>query len=160
MLANSGGLKDLHGEPLPIETLSGKVVLIVNVASRCGLTPQYAGLVRLQKVLAKHDFTVLGVPCNRFGQQEPGTPSQIQTFCDTKYGVNFPLLEKQNVNVENRSPLYDYLIRSTPGSIKDIEWNFAKFLLGRDGTVVARFGSNVAPEDPRLKQAIKNALAT
>ena len=94
----------------------------------------------------------------QFGAQEPGTASQIQSFCDTKYGVNFPLLEKQDVNGENRSPLYDYLVRSTAGAQKDIEWNFAKFLLGKDGKVLARFACNVEPEDIKIKQAIKNAL--
>lgn len=143
-------LRTLTGEELPAETYEGKTLLLVNVASACGLTPQYTGLVSLHQELAEQGASVIGIPCNQFGAQEPGTPAEIQNFCTTEYGVDFPLLEKQNVNGENRSPLYQHLV----GSGADIEWNFAKFVVDGNGKVVARFAPTVKPEDTSLREAL------
>ena len=130
-------LTRLDGSAFPKSELADRAVLFVNVASRCGLTPQYTGLVELH---GKYDgLTVVGVPCNQFGAQEPGSPDEIATFCSVTYGVDFPLLEKQDVNGDTRSPLYRWLVDSEPGQGKDIAWNFGKFLVGRDGEVRARF---------------------
>lgn len=148
------GLETLHGEPLDPAVLDGKVVLFVNVASKCGLTPQYKGLVALHEELAGEPFTVVGVPCNQFGKQEPGTPEEIETFCSTTYGVDFPLLAKQDVNGESRSPLYRHLIGEGP----DIKWNFGKFLVGKDGAVIKRFAPTTEPQDTGLKTLIVEAL--
>lgn len=151
-------LVQLDGEALPAEAVDGKVLLIVNVASHCGYTPQYDGLVALQDKYAKRGFSVLGVPCNQFGAQEPGSPEEIAEFCSSTYGVEFPLLEKQDVNGDTRSPLYQWLVNSTPGGGRDIRWNFGKFLVGRDGTVLARFEHKLAPESPDVLSAILAAL--
>lgn len=148
-------LTTLQGAPLDAASLDGQVVLVVNVASRCGFTRQYAGLQALYAELADQGLVVLGVPCNQFGQQEPGTAAEIQTFCQTSYGVTFPMLEKQAVNGSERSPLYARLIGDGP----DVAWNFEKFLVGRDGAVIDRYSSRVAPDDPRLRAAIAEALA-
>lgn len=148
-------LRDLDGEPLVADALTGKALLFVNVASRCGLTPQYTGLVALHGELGGDGFAVVGVPCNQFGAQEPGTPGEIRTFCATKYGVDFPLLEKQDVNGPGRSALYQHLVGDGPA----IEWNFAKFLVGADGTVLKRFSPQTPPEDALLRVAIADAVA-
>jgi glutathione peroxidase len=147
-------LTTLDGTPLAPEVLKNKVVLFVNVASRCGLTPQYSGLVELDKAYGERGLVIVGVPCNQFGGQEPGTPEEIQDFAETKYDVDFTLLEKQDVNGPNRSPLYQFLVGNGP----DIAWNFGKFLVGRDGEVVARFEPQTAPDDAGLKAAIEKAL--
>ncbi|MEM7553649.1 MAG: glutathione peroxidase [Cyanobacteria bacterium P01_A01_bin.84] len=147
-------LTTLDGTSLPPEALTNKVILFINVASQCGLTPQYKGLVELDKEYGDRDFMVIGVPCNQFGSQEPGTPEEIKDFTKTKYDVDFTLLEKQDVNGANRSPLYQFLV----GNGDDIGWNFGKFLVGRDGEVVARFEPQTAPDDPGLKSAIEKAL--
>ncbi|MBE9136626.1 glutathione peroxidase [Nodosilinea sp. LEGE 07088] len=147
-------LATLDGAPLAPETLAGKVVLFVNVASKCGLTPQYSGLVELDKAYSDRGLVIVGVPCNQFGQQEPGSPDEIKDFAKTKYDVDFTLLEKQDVNGPTRSPLYQFLVGSGP----DIGWNFGKFLVGRDGAVVARFEPQTAPDDSALKAAIESAL--
>jgi glutathione peroxidase-family protein len=126
----------------------------LNVASKCGLTPQYSGLVALHKEFGDRGLVVVGVPCNQFGEQEPGSPEEIKTFTETKYDVDFTLLEKQDVNGANRSPLYQFLVGDGP----DIAWNFGKFLVGRDGAVVARFEPQTAPEDAELRAAIDKAL--
>jgi len=147
-------LTTLDGNALSPETLDGKVVLFVNVASKCGLTPQYNGLVELNKAYSDRGLVIIGVPCNQFGQQEPGSPDEIKAFTKTKYDVDFTLLEKQDVNGANRSPLYQFLVGDGP----DIGWNFGKFLVGRDGQVVARFEPQTAPDDPSLKAAIEKAL--
>lgn len=147
-------LTTLDGTPLSPEILANKVVLFVNVASKCGLTPQYNGLVELDKAYGDQGFVIVGVPCNQFGGQEPGTPEEIKTFTETKYNVEFTLLEKQDVNGPNRSPLYQFLV----GDGEDIAWNFGKFLVGRDGAVVARFEPKTPPNDPDLKAAIEKAL--
>lgn len=147
-------LATLDGAPLSPETIANKVVLFVNVASKCGLTPQYSGLVELDQKYGDRGLVIVGVPCNQFGAQEPGTPDEIKDFAKTKYDVDFTLLEKQDVNGANRSPLYQFLVGEGP----DIEWNFGKFLVGRDGAVVERFDPQTAPDDAGLKAAIEKAL--
>jgi glutathione peroxidase len=148
-------LTALDGAACPGATFAGKVVLVVNVASRCGLTPQYAGLERLAREWAERGVVVLGVPCNQFAGQEPGTAGEIAHFCSTTWGVTFPMLEKQEVNGPGRSELYRRLVGDGP----DIGWNFAKFLVGRTGEVVARFSPTTAPEDPALLHALGDAVA-
>jgi hydroperoxy fatty acid reductase len=147
-------LATLDGTPLSAEVIANKVILFVNVASQCGLTPQYSGLVALDKAYGDRGFVVIGVPCNQFGAQEPGSPDEIKAFAQSKYDVEFPLLEKQDVNGPNRSPLYQFLV----GEGEDISWNFGKFVVGRDGQVVARFDPKTAPDDAALKAAIEKAL--
>ncbi|MEL7039528.1 MAG: glutathione peroxidase [Cyanobacteria bacterium J06592_8] len=148
-------LKTLEGQPLSPELLNNKVILFVNVASKCGLTPQYSGLVALRKEFGDRGLEIVGVPCNQFGAQEPGTAEEIKTFTQSNYDVDFPLLEKQDVNGANRSSLYKFLI----GEGDDIAWNFGKFVVGRDGEVVARFEPQVTPEDADLKATIDKALS-
>jgi glutathione peroxidase len=147
--------------PANLAPRPGTVTLVVNVASRCGFTPQYAGLERLQQRYADRNFTVLGVPCNQFGGQEPGTGEEIAQFCSTRYGVSFPLTEKVDVNGAQRHPLYAELVDvpDAAGYTGDVRWNFEKFLIGADGRVVARFDSRTEPEDPRITTAIEAALA-
>lgn len=147
-------LTTLDGAALAPKTLENQVVLFVNVASKCGLTPQYSGLVELDKAYGDKGLVIVGVPCNQFGSQEPGTPEEIKDFTKTKYDVDFTLLEKQDVNGPDRSPLYQFLVGDGP----DIAWNFGKFLVGRDGEVIARFEPQTAPDDPDLKAAIEKAL--
>lgn len=149
----------LDGKPLDKATISGKAVLFVNVASKCGYTKQYAGLQKLHEAWKDKGLQIIGVPCNQFGGQEPGTAEEIQNFCQINYGVNFPLLEKQEVNGPGRSPLYRSLVDSPTGGGQDIKWNFEKFLVGKDGAVLARFPSAVTPEDPQLLSAIEAAVA-
>jgi glutathione peroxidase len=151
-LTSIDGGKDLLGN------LRGKVALAVNVASRCGLTPQYHGLERLQQELADEAFTVIGFPCNQFGAQEPGTEEQIRTFCATNYGVTFPMSTKIEVNGANRHPLYAWLTSAATGFPGDIEWNFEKFLISRDGRVLKRYPPATKPEDRGLMQDIADAL--
>ncbi|GGL12309.1 glutathione peroxidase [Planomonospora parontospora] len=154
-------VQTLDGAPTTLAELAAdKSVLVVNVASRCGLTPQYAGLVRLQQAYAERGFTVVGVPCNQFMGQEPGTAEEIQEFCATNYGVDFPLLAKTDVNGDGRHPLYAELTRAadTDGEAGDVQWNFEKFLLSREGEVLARFRPGVTPEDPALVNAVEKSL--
>ena len=149
-------INTLDGDPLDI---AGRTVLVVNVASKCGLTPQYEGLERLQQRFGGERFTVLGVPCNQFGGQEPGTSEEIATFCSVTYGTTFPMTEKVEVNGEGRHPLYERLT-ATPdadGEAGDIQWNFEKFLVSADGEVLARFRPQVTPEDERVIAAIEGA---
>lgn len=148
----------LDGSPLPAEELDGKVVLFVNVASKCGLTPQYEGLQALYDRYRDQGFTIVGAPSNQFLGQEPGTAEQIAEFCSLNYGVTFPLLEKQDVNGAGRSPLYQWLIGSEAGGGKDVSWNFEKFVADRHGKVVARFEPRVLPDDKRLIEVIEGAL--
>jgi glutathione peroxidase len=155
---SSLSLRGLSGQALPADALAGKVVLFVNVASKCGYTPQYKGLQALYEANKDAGLVIVGVPCNQFGAQEPGTPEQIEGFCQLNYGVNFPLLEKQDVNGAGRSALYGALVGSAAGGGADVKWNFEKFLVGRDGAVLARFPSSVAPDSPELKAAIQAAL--
>lgn len=151
-------LAALDGTPDLLAKARGNVVLAVNVASKCGLTPQYTGLEALQKDLAAQGFSVIGFPCNQFGGQEPGSAQDIQTFCSTSYGVTFPLSAKIDVNGAARHPLYQWLTQApgTPGG--DIQWNFEKFLISRDGTVLKRYPPTTKPEDKGLLQDIADAL--
>ena len=150
----------LDGEPGSLAEYEGKVVLVVNVASKCGFTPQYAGLERLYETYADRGFTVLGFPSNQFMGQEPGTAEQIAEFCSLNYGVTFPLYAKLDVKGSKQSPLFEILTESADdnGKAGDVKWNFEKFLVGRDGHVVRRFRSKVVPEDPQLMQAIDSLL--
>ncbi|MEV8558195.1 glutathione peroxidase [Streptomyces sp. NPDC051917] len=150
----------LTGGPADLTQYAGKAVLIVNVASKCGLTPQYTGLEKLQERYADRGFTVLGVPCNQFLGQEPGSAEEIAEFCSATYGVTFPLTEKVEVNGEGRHPLYERLVdvADTEGHSGDIRWNFEKFLIGRDGTVVARFSPQTEPESDAIVTAIEAQL--
>jgi glutathione peroxidase len=153
-------IRTLQGEPSSLAEHKGKALLLVNVASRCGLTPQYAGLQRLQDQYAASGFSVLGFPCNQFLEQEPGGPDEIAQFCSLNYGVTFPLYEKIEVNGPGRHPLYDVLT-ATPdaeGESGDIQWNFEKFLVSPEGEIVARFRPLVEPEDPTLVAAVEAAL--
>ena len=149
----------LDGSPLPAAALAGHTLLIVNVASRCGLTPQYAALEALYRRFADRGFLVLGIPCNQFAGQEPGTEAEIQQFCTLKYDVTFPMSGKIEVNGVGRHPLYDWLAGPSAAHPGNISWNFEKFLIGRDGQVRQRFAPTVAPDDPALKAAIEAALA-
>jgi glutathione peroxidase-family protein len=149
-------LTRLDGSAMAWSELEGRVVLFVNVASRCGLTPQYEELVQLDQALRPRGLTIVGVPCNQFLGQEPGTAEEIATFCATRYGADFPLLEKQDVNGAGRSPLYQWLIAHSGGA--DIGWNFEKVLVGRDGQVAGRFSPRTAPSAPELRAAIEAAL--
>jgi glutathione peroxidase len=140
-------LSALDGSPLDLTEFKGKASLVVNVASKCGLTPQYAGLEQLQERFKDRGFNVIGVPCNQFGGQEPGTAEQIATFCSATYGVTFPMTEKLDVNGASRHPLYAELT-ATPdadGKAGDIQWNFEKFLVAADGNVIARFRPQTKP---------------
>ncbi|ALV35150.1 glutathione peroxidase [Streptomyces sp. CdTB01] len=151
----------LQGGSAGLSQYAGRAVLIVNVASKCGLTPQYAGLERLQERFADQGFTVLGVPCNQFLGQEPGSSEEIAEFCSATYGVTFPMTEKIEVNGEGRHPLYDRLVSfaDAGGHDGDIRWNFEKFLIGRDGKVVARFSPQTEPEAAEVVAAIESTLA-
>lgn len=151
----------LDGSPNALGALDGNVVLLVNVASACGLTPQYTQLEELQKRYESKGFTVLGVPCNQFGGQEPGSADEIQTFCSTTYGVTFPLTEKIDVNGPGRHALYQQLVTTADadGRDGDIQWNFEKFLIGSDGNVVARFAPTVTPDDESVVSAIESQLS-
>lgn len=170
----------LDGEKTTLENWQGQVLLVVNVASKCGLTPQYEQLEALQKRYQQQGFSVLGFPCNQFLEQEPGSSDEIRTFCSTTYGVSFPLFEKTEVNGSARHPLYKILIAAQPEAIRpegsgfyerqvskgrapkehgDILWNFEKFLIDRQGRVVKRFAPDMTPDDAVILQAIEQALA-
>ncbi len=153
-------ISTLDGQPNALATAAGKVTLVVNVASKCGLTPQYEQLEALQKQYAAQGFTVVGVPCNQFMGQEPGTSEEIASFCSTTYGVTFPLTEKIDVNGDARHALYSALtpVADAEGVDGDIRWNFEKFLVNRDGAVVARFHPKTAPDAPEVISAIESAL--
>ncbi|MFD6529698.1 glutathione peroxidase [Streptomyces sp. NPDC060184] len=153
-------LHTLTGEPTTLGAWSGKAVLLVNVASKCGLTPQYEGLERLQNTYGARGFTVLGVPCNQFAGQEPGTAEEIQTFCSTTYGVSFPLLAKTDVNGDGQHPLYTELTKlaDADGEAGDVQWNFEKFLISPAGEPVARIRPRTEPEAPEVVAAIEAQL--
>lgn len=151
-------LRALDGQELPLAPYKGQVVLVVNVASKCGLTPQYAGLEKLYQQYKGNGFTVLGVPCNQFAGQEPGSEDEIRSFCSLNYGVTFPLGSKLEVNGPGRHPLYRLLAGEGAEFPGDITWNFEKFLVGQDGRVLARFSPRTTPDDPALIQAIEKAL--
>jgi glutathione peroxidase len=150
----------LDGTPGSVGEHAGKALLLVNVASKCGLTPQYTGLEQLQKTYADRGFTVLGFPCNQFGGQEPGTAEEIETFCSATYGVTFPMFEKIDVNGSGRHPLYEQLtaVPDAEGSAGDIQWNFEKFLVSPTGEVVGRFRPRTEPQDPDLVAALEAQL--
>ncbi|MCU1590765.1 MAG: btuE [Frankiales bacterium] len=153
-------VETLQGEKTTLGALTaGRVALVVNVASKCGLTPQYAGLEKLHE--DKKGLTVLGVPSNQFGAQEPGTAEEIEEFCSTTYGVTFPMLAKADVNGSDRHPLFDELTTHADagGHAGDVRWNFEKWLLSRDGKVIGRFSPQVEPDDPELLAAIDAAIA-
>ncbi|HLL07675.1 MAG TPA: glutathione peroxidase [Nocardioidaceae bacterium] len=151
----------MSGEDTTLAGHAGKVLLVVNVASRCGNTPQYTGLERLHEKYADQGFSVLGFPSNQFDGQEPGTAQEIAEFCSATYGVTFPLYEKTDVNGDQRHPVYAELVETpdTDGVAGDVEWNFEKFLVGRDGAVLARFRPDVEPDDSAVVTAIETALA-
>ncbi|GIJ43436.1 glutathione peroxidase [Virgisporangium aliadipatigenens] len=153
-------IHDLQGKPLALDGFRDRALLIVNVASRCGQTPQYFGLEALQKEFGERGLTVLGVPCNQFGGQEPGSSEEIAEFCSTTYGVTFPMTEKVDVNGEGRHPLYDRLVgvADATGHSGDIRWNFEKFVVAPGGEITARFGHRVQPEDEGLRAAVESAL--
>jgi glutathione peroxidase len=150
----------LDGSPTDLRDLDGKAVLVVNVASQCGLTPQYTGLEEIHERYADRGFSVLGVPCNQFGGQEPGTADEIATFCSTSYGVTFPLTEKVDVNGDDRHPLYRQLVDvpDAEGHTGDIRWNFEKFLLAPGGEVVARFSPLAEPTSDDVVAAVERVL--
>ena len=150
----------LAGQPSSLAELDGKTLLIVNVASKCGLTPQYAGLEELHKRFADQGFAVVGFPCNQFGGQEPGSAEEIAEFCSATYGVSFPMFEKIDVNGPQRHPIYTELTATADaeGEAGDIQWNFEKFLVGPDGSVLARFRPMTTPEAPELVEAIEANL--
>jgi len=151
-------LNALSGEPVNFSKYNGKILVIVNVASKCGFTPQYKDLEELHKKYRDQGVEVLGFPCNQFGKQEPGSHQEIQEFCELNYGVSFQMFEKIDVNGANASPLYDYLKNSAPGLLgsKSIKWNFTKFLVDRSGAVIKRFGSNdsVAKIEKEIKKIL------
>ena len=154
-------VETLSGERTTLGSLTaGKATLLVNVASKCGLTPQYTGLEQLHEELSGRGFTVLGVPCNQFKGQEPGTAEEIAEFCSATYGVTFPLLAKTDVNGEDRSPLFAELVQQADadGAAGDVQWNFEKWLLSPQGGVVGRFRPLVEPADPALREAVEAQL--
>ncbi len=152
-------LNAIDGKATPLDEFRGKVALIVNVASKCGNTPQYEGLQALYEKRKDQGFTILGFPANEFRGQEPGTNKEIAEFCKATYGVTFPMFEKIVVKGEGIHPLYQWLLENGPRH-DEIEWNFAKFLVGRDGRILARFSPKTTPEDPALVEEIDKALAT
>ena len=153
-------LKTLDGKETSLGELKGKAVLVVNVASKCGLTPQYAGLEKLHEQYAERGFSVVGFPCNQFGGQEPGTSEEIAEFCSTTYGVTFPMMEKVDVNGPERHPVYEILTQTpaADGGEGDIRWNFEKFVLSPEGEVVARYSPKVQPDDAALVATIEEQL--
>lgn len=152
-------IHDIDGKDTSLKAYDGKVVLLVNVASQCGYTPQYKGLEALYRKFKDQGLVVVGVPCNDFGAQEPGSASDIKEFCSTKYQVTFPLLEKIHVKGSEQHPLYAALTGPKATFPGDVKWNFGKFLIGRDGSILKRFDSGVAPDSADLTAAIETALA-
>jgi glutathione peroxidase len=155
-------MNSIDGEPTPLSKFQGKVVLVVNVASRCGFTPQYAALEKVYEQYKDRGFVIVGFPANNFGGQEPGTNQEIKTFCSTKYKVTFPMMAKVSVKGEDKTPLYQFLTDKTanPQTGGEIQWNFTKFLIAPDGHPVARFEPNVTPDDPQVSAAIEKELAS
>ena len=160
--AHDFAFQTIDGAPLPLTTFKDKVVLVVNTASKCGLTPQYEGLQKLYTTYEKDGFVIIGVPANEFGKQEPGTEAEIKEFCSANYKVTFPMMAKVVVKGEKQVDLYKTLVAATPdkdGKLKQISWNFEKFLIGRDGKVAARFDPKVEPTADELAKAVKAELA-
>lgn len=157
MTVHSFTVESIKGEEIPLSEYDGKVLLIVNTASKCGLTPQYEGLQDLYHSLRDRPFEILGFPCNQFGAQEPGSEKDIQEFCSLNYGVSFPMFGKVDVNGETADPLYKYLTHQAPGvEHKDIPWNFTKFLVDKEGNVIKRYSPETAPQD--LKKDVEEML--
>jgi len=152
-------LKDIDGKDTSLKPWQGRVVLVVNVASKCGFTPQYKALEAVYEKYKDKGFVVLGFPCNQFGHQEPGTDAEIKQFCSSTYNVTFPLFNKIDVNGPNRAPLYTALAGESSPFPGDIKWNFTKFLIGRDGRILKRFESRTTPDSPEVAGAIEAALA-
>jgi glutathione peroxidase len=154
-------LNSIDGQPVPLSQYKGKVLLLVNVASKCGYTPQYTGLQTLYQKYKDRGLVIVGVPANNFGAQEPGTNEEIKTFCTRNYNVTFPMMSKVSVKGEDKTPLYGYLTDSSanPSTGGEIKWNFTKFLVGKDGKVITRFESKVTPDSPEMTQAIEKALS-
>jgi glutathione peroxidase-family protein len=153
-------VNDIDGKPISLEQYRGQVVMIVNVASKCGFTPQYQGLQKLYETYRDRGLVILGFPANNFLRQEPGNDEEIKSFCSINYGVTFPMFSKISVNGKDQHPLYKYLTgkKSNPEFGGSISWNFNKFIISRDGRIIARFGSRTKPEDPEVIAAIEKAL--
>ena len=154
-------LNSIDGQPAPLGAYKGHVVMLVNVASRCGFTPQYTALEAIYEKYKDRGFVIVGIPANNFGSQEPGTNQEIKTFCQTKYSVTFPMMSKVSVKGDDKTPLYQFLTDKTshPETGGEIQWNFTKFLVGPDGLVIARFEPAVTPDSPEVTAAIEKALA-
>jgi glutathione peroxidase len=155
-------LNSIDGQPTPMASYKGKIVLLVNVASRCGFTPQYTALEATYQKYKDRGLVIIGVPANNFGSQEPGTDQEIKTFCSTKYNVTFPMMSKISVKGTDKAPLYQFLTDkgANPRTGGEIQWNFTKFLIGPDGTVLARFEPDVTPDAPQVTAAIEKALTS
>ena len=152
-------LPSIDGESIPLSTYKGKVILVVNVASRCGYTPQYSALESLYEKYKDQGFVILGFPANNFGAQEPGTNAEIKTFCSTKYNVTFPMFSKISVKGADKAPLYQFLTeKANPAVAGEIKWNFTKFLVDRKGHIVARFESAVTPDSPEVVAEVEKLL--
>src|ERR1700729_3021014 len=153
-------LNSIDGQPTSLASYKGKVVMLVNVASRCGFTPQYTALESTYEKFKDKGFVIVGIPANNFGGQEPGTNAEIKTFCSTKYNVTFPMMSKISVKGDDKAPLYQFLTdkSANPQTGGDIQWNFTKFLIGSDGQVLARFEPDVTPDSPQVTAAIEKAL--
>ena len=154
-------MNSIDGKPTSLSSFKGKVVLLVNVASRCGYTPQYTALESVYEKYKGRNFVIVGIPANNFGGQEPGTNEEIKTFCSTKYNVTFPMMAKVSVKGDDITPLYQYLTdkSANPGTGGEIQWNFTKFLVGADGKIVARFEPKITPDSTEVTAAIEKALA-
>ena len=154
-------MNSIDGESMPLSRFQGKVLLVVNVASRCGFTPQYSALEKVYEKYQDRGFVIVGFPANNFGGQEPGSNQEIKTFCSTKYNVTFPMMAKVSVKGDDKTPLYQFLTDKTanPSTGGEIQWNFTKFLIGPDGRPAARFEPNVTPDDPQVTAAIEKELA-
>ena len=155
-------LNSINGQTAPLAAYKGKVVMLVNVASRCGFTPQYSALETVYEKYKDRGFVIIGIPANNFGAQEPGSNQEIKTFCSTKYHVSFPMMSKVSVKGDDKTPLYQFLTdkSANPETGGDIKWNFTKFLIGPDGRVITRFEPDVTPDAPQVTVAIEKALAT
>jgi glutathione peroxidase len=155
-------MNSIDGQPVPFANFKGKVMLLVNVASRCGYTPQYSALEAIYEKYKSQGFVIAGVPANNFGGQEPGSNQEIKTFCSATYNVTFPMMSKVSVKGSDITPLYKFLTdkKTNPKTGGDIEWNFTKFLIGPDGRVIARFNSSVTPDSPEVVSSIEKALAS
>jgi len=151
-------LKDIDGKEVKLEKFKGKVLVVVNVASKCGLTPQYAGLEKLYQEYKGKGVVVLGFPANNFGGQEPGTEAEIKTFCSSTYNVTFPMFSKISVKGDDTAPLYQWLLANSDRPKEDVEWNFAKFVIGKDGKLYKRLSPRDTPESPAVREAIDGAL--